>query len=94
MFNSLTTFNLSDKFNSFKSSLSTLYSEQFTSQVQWFNISDYFKQKRTRQEVIDKVQRDFSLLKLTENNTYVQWTWNTNDFFLQWWFQTSVAENI
>ncbi len=59
MFNSLTTFNLSDKFNSFKSSLSTLYSEQFTSQVQWFNISDYFKQKRTRQEVIDKVQRDF-----------------------------------
>ncbi len=94
MFNSLTTFNLSDEFNSSKSSSSTFYSEQFASQVQWFNILNYFEQKRTRQEAIDKVQWNFSLLKLTKNNMYVQWTWDTDDSFLQWWFQTSVVENI
>jgi hypothetical protein len=36
------------------------------------NLSHYSEKKKTRQEVIDKIQQNFSQLKLKENSEYVQ----------------------
>ncbi len=95
MSSSLTTFNLSDESVSHSSSSDSLHSEDFASQVQWsMNSSHHSKKMKTRQEVIDKIQQNFSQLKLRENSEYVQWTLNTDSFFLQWWSQISVVESI
>ncbi len=95
MSSSLTTFNLSDESVSHSSSSDSLHSEDFASQVQWsMNSSHYSEKMKTRQEAIDKIQQNFSQLKLRENSEYVQWTLNTDSSFLQWWSQISVVESI
>jgi len=80
----LTTFNLSDESISHSSFSDSLHSEDFTSKVQWYMNSLHHSEKmKTRQEVIDKIQQNFSQLKLRKNNEYVQWTLNTGNSFLQ-----------
>ena len=58
------------------------------------NSSHHSEKMKTRQEAIDKIQQNFSQLKLRENSEYVQWTLNTDSSFLQWWSQISVVESI
>ncbi len=95
MSSSLTTFNLSDDSVLHSSSSDSFHSEDFASQVQWsINSLHYFKKKKIRQEVMNKIHQNFSQLKIKENNEYVQWTLNTDDSFLRWWFQISVVESI
>ncbi len=95
MSSSLTTFNLSDESVSHSSSSDSLQNEDFASQVQWsMNSSHHSEKMKIRQEVINKIQQNFSQLKLRENSEYVQWTLNTDSSFLQWWSQISVAESI
>ena len=95
MFSSLTTFNLSDESVLHSSSSDSLHSEDFISQVQWSMSSLHHSEKmKTRQEAINKIQQNFSQLKLKENSEYVQWTLNTYSSFLQWWSQISVVESI
>ena len=43
---------------------------------------------------MNKIHQNFSQLKIRKNSEYAQWTLNTDDFFLQWWFQISVVESI
>ncbi len=95
MSSSLTTFNLSDESISHSSSSDSFHFEDFASQVQWFiNSSHHFEKKKIRQEAMNKIHQNFSQLKIRENSEYVQWTLNTDDFFLQWWSQISVVESI
>ncbi len=96
MFSSLTIFNLFNESILHNSFSNNLYFENFTSQVQWFMNFLYHseKKKKTKQEAIDKIQQNFSQLKLRENSEYVQWTLNTDSSFLQWWFQISVIKSI
>ena len=95
MSSSLTTFNLSDESISHSSSSDSFHFEDFASQVQWFiNSSHHFEKKKIRQETMNKIHQNFSQLKIRENSDYVQWTLNTDDFFLRWWSQISVVESI
>ncbi len=58
------------------------------------NSLHHFEKMKTKQEAIDKIQQNFSQLKLRENSEYVQWTLNTDSSFLQWWSQISVIKSI
>ncbi len=95
MFSLLTTFNLSDESISHNSSSDNLHFKDFASQVQWFiNSSHYFKKKKIKQEAMNKIHQNFLQLKIRKNSEYVQWTLNTDDSFLWWWFQIFVVESI
>jgi len=78
------------QYNRMFSSLTTfnLFNQRF------MKLSHYFEKKKIRQEAMNKIHQNFSQLKIKENSEYVQWTLNTNDFFLWWWSQISVVESI
>ncbi len=87
MFSLLTTFNLSDKSISHNSFSNSLHFEDFASQVQWFiNSLHHFEKKKIKQEAMNKIHQNFSQLKIKKNSEYVQWTLNTDNSFLWWWF--------
>ena len=60
----------------------------------FMKLSHYFKKKKIKQKAMNKIHQNFSQLKIRKNSKYVQWTLNTDDFFLQWWSQISVVESI
>jgi hypothetical protein len=63
--------------------LSSFYSNQFASQGSW-DINQFFlEKKRALQEAIDRIRQNSSLLKLRENNEYVEWSLDTNAQFQQ-----------
>lgn len=95
MSNSLSFFNFSGESVSQNSPSSSLRPDESASQVQRsMNLSHYSEEKKIRKEAMDKIHQNFPQLKIRENGEYVQWTLSTDNSFLQWWSQTSVAESI
>jgi len=72
----------------------SLHSNDFASQDSR-NINQIFVEKKwTLQEAMNKIHHDTSLLILRENNQYVEWSFDINAQFQQWWLQTFVDESI
>jgi len=65
------------KFISRNSLFSTLYFNQFANQFDWNFNRTFDNKKRELQEVLNKILSDFLLLKLRDENEYIEWNTNT-----------------